>query len=288
MRPTYHCIPCHVNHIYRVLTKLLLNESASLKIMQELTQIIAGDFESPPDCAYELYTALSNLTGIHDPFAHEKSYSNTTMLSLYPKLQALCTSIVQALKVALAANSIDYGIGDSNYGMDYFLTIQNTVQSITVPDDFCQAFADLHAVSKKILYIADNAGEIVADMLLIEHLSTHKIVCAVRGAPVINDATLEDAQSIGLTKKVKVISTGDRTPGINLKRCSKEFLDELSQADMIIAKGQGNFETLIDAKLEGFVKKGVKLFFIFKVKCLPVAQYINKSIGDSAFIMRKV
>ncbi|NMB63322.1 MAG: DUF89 family protein [Spirochaetes bacterium] len=142
--------------------------------------------------------------------------------------------------------------------------------------------------SQKILYIADNAGEIVADKLLMEHLPVEKITCVVRGNPVINDATMEDAQSIGLNAIVRVITTGDSTPGINLSRCSKEFLYELSQADMVILKGQGNFETMIDAPLEGIVKKDVKMFFIFKVKCLPVAWFIHRCLGDSAFILREI
>lgn len=250
-----------------------------------------GNFQTPPDCAHQLYKTISQLTGIHDPFSDEKKQSNALMLALLPQLHALCSGkqpIRQALRIAVAANSIDYGIGNQDCDADFSVQFKTLVDDIEVPDDFYNEFIKAISSSQKILYIADNAGEIVADKLLMEHLPVEKITCVVRGNPVINDATMEDAQSIGLNALVRVITTGDSTPGINLSRCSKEFLYELSQADMVILKGQGNFETMIDAPLEGIVKKGVKMFFIFIVKCLPVAWFIHRCLGDSAFILREI
>jgi len=259
--------------------------------MQELTSISIGSYQTPPDCAYELYTTITKITGIHDPFSDIKKQSNMLMLQFLPQLRTLCTAgepIRQALRIALAANVIDYGIGDTDAKIDYWEAFNTVMNDIYVPDDFYNEFIKAASSSQKILYIADNAGEIVADRLLMEYLAVEKITCVVRGNPVINDATIEDAQSVGLNTSVTVITTGDRTPGINLDRCSKNFLHELSQADMVILKGQGNFETMIDAPLDGIVKKGLKMFFIFKVKCLPVAHYIHRRLGDSAFILREI
>lgn len=290
MKPTCHCIPCHVNHIYRVVSGLTLDEDAKLRLMQKLTHIIAGDFSAPPDCAHEMYTVIAQLTGIDDPFAQIKKSSNALMMSLLPQLRAECehNPLTQALKLTMAANMIDYGIGDNNCGEDFAVTLKTVIHNIYIPEEFYREFILAIEKAETILYLADNAGEIVADMLLIDYLPKEKIVFVVRGYPVINDATIKDVQEIGLTQKVKVITTGDRTPGINLKRCSKEFLQKLWQADMVIVKGQGNFETMIDVPLDGFAKKGVKLFFLFKVKCLPVAQFTHKKIGDNAFIIREV
>ncbi|MEJ5361863.1 MAG: ARMT1-like domain-containing protein [Spirochaetota bacterium] len=290
MKPTFHCIPCHVNHSYRVVSKLNLSHDSSLRLMKELTRVSMDSFPTPPDCAYELYKTISQITGIQDPFCDEKKQSNALMLAFLPQLQVLCSgkqSIRQALRIAVAANSIDYGIGNQDCG-NFSEQFKNIVDDIEVSDDFCNEFIQAISASHKILYIADNAGEIVADKLLMEHLPVEKIICVVRGNPVINDATIEDAHSIGLDKVVPVITTGDCTPGINLTRCGKDFLYELSQADMVILKGQGNFETMIDAPLEGIAKKGLKMFFIFKVKCLPVAQFLHKQLGDSAFIIREI
>lgn len=290
MKPTHHCIPCHINHIYRVVSGLPLETKDAFDLMKELTHIIAGNFDAPPDCAYEMYKAIRKRINI-DPFADIKKESNIIMMSMLPQLHSLLHSgdtLKQALRIALAANVIDYGIGEHSYKNNIGLEFENIVQDITVPDDFYNQFIQSVADAQKILFIADNAGEIVADMLLIQNLPVEKITCVVRGGSIINDATIEDAHQIGLDTIVRVITTGDQTPGINLTRCSNEFLYELSQADMIILKGQGNFETMIDASLDGFVKKGTKLFFIFKVKCLPVAEFTQKKIGDNAFIIREI
>ncbi|MCX8123518.1 MAG: ARMT1-like domain-containing protein [Spirochaetes bacterium] len=290
MKPTYHCIPCHINHIYRVISVLNLGADTAFELMKELTSIIAGDFSCPPDCAYEMYKSIRRRIDI-DPFAEIKKESNALMMTLLPRLKSVVLSgntLKQAMRIALAANLIDYGISAHTYNDDIALQFANIVDDITIPEDFYTQFIASVAHSKKILYIADNAGEIVADMLLIQHLPVGKITCVVRGGPIINDATMEDAKQIGLDAVVRVITTGDYTPGINLNRSSKDFLYELSQADMIILKGQGNFETMIDADVDSFVKKGMKMFFMFKVKCLPVAEFTQKKVGDSAFIIREI
>ncbi len=290
MKPTFHCIPCHINHIYRVVSGLPLEAKDAFDVMKELTHIIAGNFYAPPDCAYEMYKSIRKRIDI-DPFENIKKESNILMMSLMPQLHSLLHSgdtLKQAMRITLAANIIDYGIGAHSYKDNIGLEFESIVKDITVPDDFYAQFVQSVTYSQKILFIADNAGEIVADMLLIQNLPVEKITCVVRGGPIINDATMEDAHQIGLDAIVRVIPTGDQTPGINLTRCSKEFLYELSQADMIILKGQGNFETMIDASLDEFVKKGTKLFFMFKVKCLPVAEFTQKKIGDNAFIIRKI
>ncbi|MGQ9843117.1 MAG: damage-control phosphatase ARMT1 family protein [Spirochaetota bacterium] len=258
-------MPCHVNHIYRVVSGLTLDKDTKLRLMQELTHIIAGDFSAPPDCAHKMYTAICQLTDIDDPFAQIKKSSNALRMSLLPQLRAVCehNPLEQALKISLAANIIDYGIGDSSCGEDFAVTLKTVIHNIYIPEEFYREFILAIEKAETIFYLADNAGKIVADMLLIDYLPKEKIVFVVRCYPVINDATVKDAKEIGLTQKVKVITTGDSTPGINLKRCSKEFLQKLSQADLVIVK-EGNFETMIDVPLDGFAKKGVKLFFCLK------------------------
>ncbi len=291
MKTTFHCIPCHVNHIYRVISGLPFDDTLKLTILQEVLPYIIRNYQAPPDCAYEMYRIVRERTGIKDPFDKIKKQSNERMMALVPDLRKLLSAggtLQKALQIALVANIIDYGIGGNAYYDDYADTFRNLVEDCMIPDEFYTHFVQSVNSSQKILYIADNAGEIVADKLLVECLPKDKVIFAVRGGPVINDATIEDAHSIGLDTVVPVITTGDQTPGINLARCSKDFLYELSQADMVILKGQGNFEAMIDASLEGIAKKGLKMFFLFKVKCLPVADFTHKKIGDSAFMLREL
>ncbi|MFP4242836.1 MAG: damage-control phosphatase ARMT1 family protein, partial [Chitinispirillaceae bacterium] len=135
--------------------------------------------------------------------------------------------------------------------------------------------------ASRILFLCDNAGEIVFDRFLMESMPREKIICAVRGKPVINDATMEDARETGMTDLVKVVSNGSDVPGTFLKSCSPGFREIFENADLVIAKGQGNFETLSEVKQK-------KIFFLLQVKCpvisrdvgFPVGTFLIKSSGD--------
>ena len=133
--------------------------------------------------------------------------------------------------------------------------------------------AEAAAKAERILYLADNAGEIVLDQLLIEQLPRERITVAVRGAPVLNDATMEDARSTGLTKLVRVIDNGMDAPGTLLDLCSAEFVAAFQNADLIISKGQGNFESLID-------HCGANIYFLFMAKCGLVADRVGCPLGS--------
>jgi len=128
--------------------------------------------------------------------------------------------------------------------------------------------------AEKILFIGDNAGEIVLDKIFIENLSREKITYAVRGGPALNDATMEDAEMVGMRDSVKVISTGLDMPAAILPFCSKEFLDEYKKSDLIISKGQGNYEALCD--------EDKNIFFLLKIKCPVVAETFKEKyeVGD--------
>jgi uncharacterized protein with ATP-grasp and redox domains len=126
--------------------------------------------------------------------------------------------------------------------------------------------------AEKILDLADNAGEIVFDRLLIEQLPTEKVTLVVKGEPVINDATMEDAKVAGLTEIVKVIDNGSDAPGTIMESCSQRFLEHFEDSDLVIAKGQGNYETL------SRVDKNI--FFILKAKCPVIARDLGCKVGE--------
>ena len=124
----------------------------------------------------------------------------------------------------------------------------------------------------RILYIADNAGEIVFDKLVLEMLPREKVTVAVRGKPVLNDATREDAEAVGVTDLVEVIDTGSDAPGILLEDCSPEFQAAFREADLVLAKGQGNLESLLQGPKE--------VFFLLRVKCEIVGRQLGRQTGD--------
>jgi uncharacterized protein with ATP-grasp and redox domains len=174
-----------------------------------------------------------------------------------------------AARLAIAGNLMDMGVIGNLTEAEVRQTME---QALHAPffgelDKFRQAVGD----AKSILYLADNAGEIVFDRLLIEQLPTERVTLAVRGAPIINDVTLIDAQAVGLDQIVEVIDNGSDAPGTILSDCSPEFLRRFAAADLIISKGQGNFETLSG--------EAGNIFFLFKVKCPKVANLVGQPVG---------
>lgn len=137
-------------------------------------------------------------------------------------------------------------------------------------------FVDAAAEAKNILYLTDNAGEIAVDRLVTEVLGPERVAVAVRGAPVLNDATVVDAREVGMYELTQVIDNGSDAPGTLLGDCSSEFRQHFDRADLIIAKGQGNYESLSDT--------GINIALWFKVKCEVVSRQVGLPVGAHALL----
>jgi hypothetical protein len=229
--------------------------------------------QSPPVIAQHIHRRLRQITGVNDPYHAAKRRLNGVSIKLLPALRAEVQSsispLMTAVRIAIAGNMIDMGVNGNVTEADVNKAMW---QAWSEPfygeqERFCQAIAD----ARSILYLADNAGEIAFDRLLIEQISPERVTLAVRGAPVINDATLVDAQAVGLDEIVKIVDNGSDVPGTLLNDCSLEFRRRFAEADLILAKGQGNFESLSN--------QSGNLFFLFKVKCPLVANQIQQPIG---------
>ena len=144
--------------------------------------------------------------------------------------------------------------------------------SVPLVGDGLNAFRNAIDQARQILYLGDNAGEIVFDRLLVEILPREKVTYVVKAHPIINDATIEDAKMAGITDLVEVIDNGDDTPGTVVENCSSEFQKRFEEADMIISKGQGNYETL------NLVPKNI--FFLLMAKCPVIAREIECKQGS--------
>lgn len=234
--------------------------------------------QTPPAMAQRIHRRLRQMTGVEDPYHEEKARQNKMAKELLPMLrsevQCSISALITAARIAIAGNMIDMGVNGSVSEREVYQAMQ---QALSEPFFGQQnAFTQSVANACSILYLADNAGEIIFDRLLIEHLSPERVTLAIRGAPVINDATLADAQAAGLDTIVKVISNGSDAPGTLLDDCSPEFRQHFEQADMIIAKGQGNFESLNH--------EVGNLFFLFKVKCPLVANQLKLPVGTQVLL----
>ena len=228
--------------------------------------------------AQRIHRRLREITGVDDPYRKTKDWQNRVAMDLIPTFRAEVESasdpLLMAARLAIAGNVIDMGVNGNLTEADVRQALK---QALTEPffgeeDRFRQAIAQ----AKSILYLADNAGEIAFDRLLVEQLLPERVTFVVRGAPVLNDATLIDARTVGLDQIVEVIDNGSDAPGTLLPDCSQELRDQFATADLIIAKGQGNFETLSN-------ELG-NIFFLFKVKCLVIADLVNQPIGTQMLV----
>jgi len=230
--------------------------------------------ETPPLLAQQIHRRLRSLTGVADPYREVKDAANRTALALLPRLSFLVNESIDpleaAVKFSIAGNLMDLG-AKSGFSEDEIKESLACALDEEIAGDY-GFFKEAVRAAERILYLADNAGEIVLDRLLIERLPLNKVTLAVRGAPVINDATAEDARVAGLHDMVAVVENGSDAPGTVISDCGDDFLKLYAESDMIIAKGQGNYETLSD--------ENRPIFFLLKVKCGVIAERIGYPVGS--------
>lgn len=214
-----------------------------------------------------------------DPFKEIKSEYNQIALNMYPSLRAMVEESPDPLwtstRLAIAGNIIDFGIFTS---VDIEGTVTKAVRNRLAADDY-PVFRDAISSSDEILYLTDNAGEIVFDRIMIENLIQlgKKVTAVVKGSAVINDATMEDAEESGLTEVCTVIDNGSEAVGTIFDWTSSAFQEMFKNAQLIISKGQGNFETLIGTEKT--------IFFLFQSKCDVVSKELGLSTGS--MLLRK-
>jgi len=277
MRIFLDCIPCFVRQALDSARLVTDDERIHEKVVREVLRL-AADLDmsqSPPTIGQQIHRLIRKLINNNDPYRQLKQRYNRLALKMCSELeQQVRTSrdpLETAVRLAIAGNIIDLGVKTSIKESDIERIIRDC---LTADFDSRQVggFRDAVSRAEKILYLADNAGEIVFDRLLIEQLPAEKVTVAVKGAPVINDATIEDAEFAGLTEIVRVIDNGSDAPGTILETCSQTFRDRFEDADLIVAKGQGNYETLSD------VDKNI--FFVLKAKCPVIASDLGCEVGD--------
>ena len=271
------CIPCFVRQALDSARLATDDEQIHEKVVREVLRLVADlDMsQNPPAIGQKIHRLIRSIVGSDDPYYKVKKQFNSLALKLYHDLRNQIISskdpLETAIRLAIAGNIIDFGVKSSLSELEVRNTVNDSLTANLDPEQI-QKFKDAVSQAEEILYLADNAGEIVFDHLLIEQLPIDKITVVVKGSPVINDATIEDANVVGLDRIVEVIDNGSDGPGTILQTCSQVFLDRFEKADLIIAKGQGNYETL-----SGIDKN---IFFLLKVKCPVIAKDIGYSVGE--------
>ncbi len=276
------CIPCIMKEMRRISEDITKDQDLQEHIVDEALTIlreIQMD-QPPPYFAQKVQRKIREISGNPDPYKRFKDHFNKTALDLYPNLKSMVSDSKDpfhtAVSIALAGNIMDLA---TNNRVRLLRTIHKVTAS-TLEIDHVDALKESLEDAQNLLYIGDNAGETVMDRLLIEQFPQEiKTVYAVRGGPVINDATVEDAIFAGIHEIARVVSNGSDAPGTILEDCSEDFRKLFAGAECIIAKGMGNFETL-----SGVAHKTI--FFLFLVKCERIAGHIGCPKG-SAVVFKK-
>jgi len=276
MRTLLDCVPCIVRQALDAVRRTTADVQAQTRVLrQTLRHLAAADYaSSPPALAQVVHRAIRELTHGADAYRDMKDASNSLALEILPALRervrTSAAPLETAIRLAIAGNVIDAAI-TQHPDRDHVLAAVEHALAAPLDADV-DTFRAAIARARTILYLADNAGEIVLDRLLVEQLPAAKVTVAVRGTPVINDATMADARVAGLTEIVEVIDNGSDAPGTILEDCSDLFRERFGNADLIIAKGQGNYETLSSSR--------GNVFFVLKAKCPVIAAHLGCRVGD--------
>jgi len=291
MRTYLDCIPCFYRQALDAARIAGTDEIKQKQIVDKISQLIP-DFPleaSPPEMGREIYSLVGKISGVKDPFKEIKENSNKFALKLYPKLKQEINNsedrLLTAVKLSIIGNIIDYGAKNSLNVVEEIdhlfqgnFIINNENNSTTFKyNQFKEALNKVDT----IIYLADNAGEVVFDRLLIEELVEElgkQVIYVVRGKPIINDALIEDALFCGINEIAKIISSGSDAPGTLLKYCSPEFIRLYQKAELIISKGQGNYEALSE--------EDKPIFFLFRAKCPVIADDVDCNVGDMVLVGR--
>jgi uncharacterized protein with ATP-grasp and redox domains len=281
MKITPYCIPCFKQQIERTIAYSTDDTELQACAKKEALKFV-GDSTldvPPPVLAKHVYRIIKKITGNEDPYREIKKKHNREVMEVYEELREIvCGSthpLETAVKLAVAGNDIDFA---ASHRPGDIRKIVEGIDQMTFHINHKESFLrDLERFGK-VLYLADNAGEIVFDKLLIEMIRLFNpereldITVAVRGKPVINDVTIEDAEFIGMDEVARVINNGDDTPGTWLEDISPEMKSYYDLSDLVISKGQGNYETLdTETRL---------IYFLMEVKCQAVAADMGAEQGN--------
>ncbi len=281
MRTEVECLPCFVRQSLQVARIAECSPELQRSVVQQIAAIVASlDVTlSPPANAGHIYQVIAEITGCEDPYRRLKNISNAEAAKILPgllrEIKTSTSPLSTTLRFAIAGNCFDYG---AFANIDVLEALGKSRTSLFAVDHTA-LFHDRIASLKKgaaVLYLADNSGEIVYDSLLIEYLFRRgfAITIAVKDGPIINDALLEDALAAGLDRFGRIISNGSRCPGTVLDQCSAEFRQIFASADVVISKGQGNFESLSEVDRE--------IFFLLMLKCRVAARHMAELAGVDA------
>jgi uncharacterized protein with ATP-grasp and redox domains len=279
MKLNLDCIPCFQRQALQAVRFISDDEELHEKVLREVTKtLLKSNWDAtPPELAYEVHRIVKSLTHEKDPYREVKKDSNDLVLKMYPALKAKVEAsrdpLRTAVRLAIAGNIIDFG---PLQGFNLEETVKEVLKKQFAIDDY-EKLKEKLKVAETLLFFTDNAGEISFDKLLVETFletrSLEKIRFVVKGGPIINDATLEDAKYVGLCNlpNAEFLTMGNGEAGTGPERSSQTVKRWIKNHDLVISKGQGNYEGLSEHN---------GLFFLLMAKCPVIASDLNVEVGD--------
>ena len=269
------CYDCHIKTVEKLIGKFNPEPGVAELFRRSARELLDRDHDRPnPVIATNIHRLARNIINHTDLYREEKRAVNSLLLGQYDYFKHVLEKqedpLHMAAKLAVAGNIIDFGA--HTVPNDVKLEVERLLR---LPLEIDESSKLMEAVAKSgsVLYLGDNAGEIVFDKIFIEYLQHPHLTYAVRGKPVINDVTLIDAEQVGMNEVCRVIQNGYDAPATILENCSEEFKEEFHHADLIISKGQGNYEGLMDSSHPN-------IFFMLMAKCDPIARLLNTTEGS--------
>lgn len=286
MKYSIDCLPCLLQQAVRIAKNHLPNEADQIVLIKDIMATMASMEEnvSAPYIARKIQIALKEALNNPDPYKEDKNYYNQEMLKLEKELTQVRDSSPErfeaGLKLAAAGNIIDFGPG---YDLSRDKVLDTIKETLTrdYPREVLISFRAALKQASKVLYLGDNCGEIVLDKIFIatikEYYPALEVYFATRGKPVLNDITEEDAYLVGMDRLATIINNGTDIPGTVLEYCSADFQKIFAEVDVIISKGQGNFESLYGSGREN-------LYYIFLCKCSLFMERLGAKQNDIMLI----
>lgn len=282
MKVVLDCIPCYLKQAMNTLGQTEVPEDKARQILHEILPLIPqlDPQGTPAENSTIVLWKINKLLGVSDPFAKAKKESNDLALDLLPHLKERIRKssdpLYTALQVSVAGNIIDMGIFKD---FDVEASVKEALEKKFARDDY-SSFKDKLENAHNVMILGDNSGEIAFDKLLAEELvaSGVKVTYVVKESPILNDATQEDADYVGMRDVAYVMSNGSGFLGTVIKDCSEEFRVAFKEADLVISKGQANYESL-----ESTSEAGIHTYFLLRAKCEVVAKSLEVQLGKMVF-----
>lgn len=284
------CIPCTLRAAYDMAAKATDKEELQKRVVAETLKWLSENGRimnlTPAILHTHVFKLVQKITGNNDPFAHLKRESNKIAMNLIPLLKnefeklSFAESFKFAALGAICGNSIDFEVEGYHVSLEEIEeSLLGCLRSELAIDDTSKLM-DVLSKSNLVLYLLDNAGEVAFDKFFISVITRRypvRVFAAVKSGPILNDATIDDALQVGLDEVAEVITTGSDSIGLNLEECSEDFRKLLEEVDVLIAKGQGYYESVTE--IEHIVRKPI--VYMLRAKCMPVARSLNVRQGSN-------